>query len=177
MLLYIILRKDFRLRGKKTNKEKISPAPQIKSARKEKKRAASVQWSLCKKGGEGEILDLATTIGQPVKNITTLMSRKKLPVFFVKKYNLYAISWCTAHCWCCKPSWSPPPPWYQGVIAQMVLSTNFHCRLPSIFPKGQDPQAELLKVFGLCVDVATTISQSGGTACPEPRYWVTEQHY
>ena len=87
MLLYIILRKDFRLRGKKTNKEKISPAPQIKSARKEKKRAASVQWSLCKKGGEGEILDLATTIGQSVKNITTLMSRKKTPRVFFLHYD------------------------------------------------------------------------------------------
>ena len=79
----INIEREFQAEGKKQiNKEKISPAPQIKSARKEKNRAASVQWSLCKKGGEGEILDLATTIGQPVKNITTLMSEKKLPQFF-----------------------------------------------------------------------------------------------
>ena len=64
------IEKEFQAEEKKqTNKEKISPAPILRAL--EKKRAASVQWDLCKKGGEGEILDLATTIGQPMKNIAT----------------------------------------------------------------------------------------------------------
>ena len=71
MLRISILRENFRLRGKTDKQRKDFTRPQIKSARKEKNRAASVQWSLCKKGGEGEILDLATTIGQSVKNIIT----------------------------------------------------------------------------------------------------------
>ena len=73
----------------KTDKQrKDFTRPQIKSARKEKKRAASVQWSLCKKGGEGEILDLATTIGQPVKNIK--VEKKTSTVFFINMHNLCA---------------------------------------------------------------------------------------